>query len=67
MMKIWIEAFWKPHPDADPRDVWRPRRVSLAAAWLATGSLAGVTLAIGLAPQPLIELARDAAATLGRR
>ena len=67
MMKIWIEAFWKPHPGADPRGAWRPRRVSLAAAWLATGSLAGVTLAIGLAPQPLIELARDAAATLGRR
>lgn len=67
MMKIWIEAFWKPHPGADPRGAWQPRRVSLAAAWLATGALAGVTLAIGLAPQPLIEFARDAAATLGRR
>lgn len=68
MMKIWLEAFWKRHPDAGDADVaWQPRRVALAPAWLATCMLAAVTLAIGLAPQTLIEFARDAAATLGRR
>jgi len=70
MLKIWVEAFWKRHPEADRADAsvpWQPRRVALAPAWLATGLLAAVTLAIGLAPQTLIEFAREAAATLGRR
>jgi multicomponent Na+:H+ antiporter subunit D len=68
MMKIWLEAFWKPHPDAGDADAaWQPRHVGLAPAWLATVLLAAVTLAIGLAPQTLIEFAQDAAATLGRQ
>ena len=68
MMKIWLEAFWKRHPEAGDADLgWQPRRVALVPAWLATCLLAAVTLAIGLAPQTLIEYAQDAAATLGRR
>jgi len=62
MMKIWMEAFWKPHPDAR----WRlPADTRLAPAWAASLALAGLTLAIGLNPQPLLDYARAAAATLG--
>lgn len=68
MMKIWLEAFWKPHPGAgDGSAPWQPRRVAMAPAWLATALLAAVTLAIGLAPQWLVGYAGDAAATLGLR
>ncbi len=73
MMKIWLEAFWKRHPEtgdageADAASAWQPRRVFLAPAWAATCALAAVTLAIGLAPQALIEFAREAGAALGRR
>lgn len=65
MMKIWLEAFWKPHPAATDARPWQPRRPALAPAWWATGGLAALTLAIGLAPQPLIEFAQQAAAGLG--
>ena len=70
MMKIWLEAFWKRHPGdggSEAFATWQPRRVALAPAWMATCGLAAVTLAIGLAPHALIELARDAADALGRR
>jgi multicomponent Na+:H+ antiporter subunit D len=73
MMKIWLEAFWKRHPETGDADAanaasaWQPRRVFLAPAWVATCALAAVTLAIGLAPQALIEFAREAGAALGRR
>ncbi len=62
MMKIWMEAFWKTHPDAS----WTPPRdTRLAPAWAATAGLAALTLAIGLNPQPLAEYALAAARTLG--
>lgn len=64
MMKIWLEAFWKPHPDAN----WRPPARStlrLAPAWLATTGLALVTLWISLDPQPLIAFSQAAARALG--
>jgi multicomponent Na+:H+ antiporter subunit D len=64
MMKIWMEAFWKPHPDAQ----WRlPAHTRLAPAWLATIGLALVTLAIGLNPQWLLDYSLAAAQTLGGR
>jgi multicomponent Na+:H+ antiporter subunit D len=64
MMKIWMEAFWKPHPDAH----WQPpRHARLAPAWAATTALAAVTVWIGLYPQPLVAYAQAAAATLGAR
>jgi multicomponent Na+:H+ antiporter subunit D len=64
MMKIWMEAFWKPHPDAH----WRPPVATrLTPAWLATIGLALVTLCIGLYPQWLLDYSIAAAQTLGVR
>ncbi len=60
MMKIWMEAFWKPHP----REDWRPARARLAPAWAATVALAAVTLWIGLAPSTLLGFASAAAGEL---
>ena len=62
MMKIWMEAFWKPHPAAD----WAPARARLGPAWVATVALAAVTLWIGLAPGTLLDYAAAAAGSLGR-
>lgn len=63
VMKLWLEAFWKPHPEAG----WRPAPARLGPAWVATGLLGVVTLAIGLAPQALLAYAQAAAAALGSR
>ena len=60
MMKIWMEAFWKPHP----REGWQPPRARLAPAWAATAGLAAVTLWIGLSPGSLLALATAAAGSL---
>jgi len=63
MMKIWMEACWKPHPDPE----WRlPVRTRLGPAWLASIGLALVTLAISLHPAPLIAYTEAAASLLGR-
>jgi multicomponent Na+:H+ antiporter subunit D len=74
MLKIWLEAFWKPHSAAGTDTgtgtgaaAWRPEGIALAPAWVATGLLAAITLAIGLAPQVLVQFTSDAAAALGRR
>ena len=62
MMKIWMEAFWKPHPD----DNWvLPTNARVVPAWLATIGLAVVTLIISFNPQALVAYAQAAAATLG--
>jgi multicomponent Na+:H+ antiporter subunit D len=62
MVKIWMEAFWKAHPDPQ----WQPPRdVRLAPAWAATIGLAALTLAISINPQPLLAYAQAAARTLG--
>lgn len=62
MMKIWMEAFWKRHPDED----WHPPAdTRLAPAWAATLGLAAVTLFISLYPQALLSYAQAAARTLG--
>jgi multicomponent Na+:H+ antiporter subunit D len=64
MVKIWMEAFWKPHPD----EHWSlPAYTRLWPAWLATVGLAAVTLSISLYPQFLVEYAQAAAHTLGGR
>jgi multicomponent Na+:H+ antiporter subunit D len=63
MMKIWIQAFWKPHPDP----AWRADPgARVACAWVASMVLAAITLAIGLNPQWLIGYAQAAALELGR-
>ncbi|TNF60047.1 MAG: Na+/H+ antiporter subunit D [Burkholderiales bacterium] len=62
MVKIWMEAFWKPHPDAH----WRlPQGTRLTPAWLSTVALALVTLGIGFYPQWLLDFSMAAARTLG--
>ena len=64
MVKVWVEAFWKPHPDVG----WQPPAgARLAPAWAATAVLAAVTLWIGLCPQTLAAYAQAAAAALGGR
>jgi multicomponent Na+:H+ antiporter subunit D len=61
MMKIWLEAFWKPHPDS----AWSaPTDARLTPAVIGLSSLALVTLWGGVFPEPLIEFANDAAAAL---
>lgn len=69
MMKIWKEAFWKAHPrgSLQGEDAICAPFPRLGPAWGATIGLAAVTLAIGLAPQPLVVYARAAARALGAR
>ncbi len=63
MMKIWFEAFWKRHPTVG----WTvPAGARLAPAYAVTTALAALTVLIGLAPEPLIRFAQQAAATLAQ-
>jgi multicomponent Na+:H+ antiporter subunit D len=64
MVKIWMEAFWKSHPNPEWKE---PVRTNLIPAWTATIFLAIITLSISLNPQLLVEYAQAAAATLGGR
>ena len=61
MMKIWLEAMWRPHPE----DGWQPKAVRAGPAFAATWLLAGVTLWIGLAPETLVGLSLAAVADFG--
>lgn len=63
MMKIWMQAFWAKHPDAD----WTlpAPRPGMGWAWLVTIALAAITVAIGLMPQPLYTFAVEAARVMG--
>jgi multicomponent Na+:H+ antiporter subunit D len=61
MAKIWMEAFWKPHPDA----AWQPATAHLAPAYAVTATLALLALGVGIHPEPFIAFAADAAGTLG--
>ncbi|MCX7691925.1 Na+/H+ antiporter subunit D [Tepidimonas taiwanensis] len=64
MMKIWMEAFWKPHPQPS----WQPPAgADLRAAWAVTVGLALITLAIGAYPEALLAYSLAAAETLGGR
>ncbi|MBI3777283.1 MAG: Na+/H+ antiporter subunit D, partial [Gammaproteobacteria bacterium] len=61
IVKIWHEAFWKPHPDS----TWRaPGTTGVTPALLGVTSLAALTLWVGLFPETLIEFANHAAAEL---
>jgi multicomponent Na+:H+ antiporter subunit D len=67
MTKIWAEAFWKAAPPpAEGRDAWAgdasPRALALMLAPVA--ALAALTVAIGLAPGPVLAFSMDAAAQL---
>lgn len=60
MVKIWSEAFWKPHPVVAKE---RSRAVPPMNAWMLAPivALAAMTVLIGLSPEPLYQLARTAA------
>jgi multicomponent Na+:H+ antiporter subunit D len=60
MVKIWGEAFWKPHPAAAKE---RVEAVPPMSAWMLAPivALAAMTVLIGLSPDPLYQLARAAA------
>ena len=61
MMKIWMEAFWKPHPDS----AWQPPATArVTPAWLGIGALVILTLWAGLLPETMITFATDAATAL---
>ena len=58
MVKIWLEAFWKPHPDP----AWQsPATTALLPAYVGVGSLAALSLLAGLLPETLIGFVTDAA------
>ena len=64
MAKIWMEAFWKAHPDKN----WSPpAHTRLWPAWVATLGLTFITLLMSFYPQPLIAYVQAAAQTLGAR
>ena len=68
MIKIWDEAFWKPAPEVHPDEgshstgPLTPRRLLLLLGPITV--LAGLTVAIGLQPQPLFTVAERAAVQL---
>ena len=64
LVKIWMQAFWSGHPDED----WAPpKNLKLGPAWVVTISLAAITVAIGLFPEPLYQFAEEAARQMGAR
>jgi multicomponent Na+:H+ antiporter subunit D len=63
MVKIWLEAFWKPHPDRH----WQPPATShTAPAYAGLSLLVLVTLWAGLFPERLLRFVTAAAASLHR-
>ena len=61
MVKIWLEAFWKPHP-VKSRAPLPPAR--LAPAHAALGVIVVAVVWLGLFPEPLISFVTAAAVTL---
>ena len=64
MTKIWNEAFWKPEPATATAAT--QRRLEAGGGWMLAPvvALALITLLIGLAPEPVYQLARRAAEEL---
>ncbi|MGR6981149.1 complex I subunit 5 family protein [Testudinibacter sp. P27/CKL/0425] len=67
MMKIWLEAFCKPHPQVcDDQHVWQPVvRQNTRPAIIAVSLLCAIIVLISLAPNGLYGLSRLAALQLG--
>ena len=61
MTKIWARAFWKPHPDSDHQPPPSQSRWALATP---VAVMVGASVLVGIAPESLVTLANDAAATL---
>ncbi|MDX1764337.1 MAG: proton-conducting transporter membrane subunit [bacterium] len=61
MLKIWLEAFWKPHPDKN----WcRPAAQVSPTAYAGLGALILLTLWMGLFPEALMVFVSDASLRL---
>lgn len=59
MSKIWLEAFWKPHPGEPIMAAPLP-----TGAWIGVLSLTALILVMGLFPEPFIHYASSASAHL---
>jgi multicomponent Na+:H+ antiporter subunit D len=65
MLKIWLEVFWKPAPeDVAGKTRGSGNRAAAPAMWVATATLVLLVTALGVAPGPLLDAARSAAASL---
>lgn len=63
MMKIWMYAFWKKHPEGDVPPEIQQRKVPLSML-LPVAALTLMTIGIGIFAQPVIEVAMIAAEEL---
>ncbi|MDF2230934.1 Na+/H+ antiporter subunit D [Albimonas sp. CAU 1670] len=64
MTKIWAAAFWAPHPDGREPALSTLTPLQRRGFLLPIAGLAALTLVIGLAPEPFVTFAEDAAAGL---
>ncbi|CAN5595403.1 Na+/H+ antiporter subunit D [soil metagenome] len=64
MIRIWQEAFWKSPPAGTSTELAVAPSWSLRALQVPIGMLALVTLALGLAGEPILQLAHEAAGQL---
>ena len=64
MTKIWAEAFWKPHPGGVSPALALISRNERMMLMLPAAALAGLTVAIGLYPEPFVALAERSAGQL---
>lgn len=61
MLKIWMEAFWKPHPDLN----WIAKASpAMAPSFIGVTVLVFFTVGMGLFPNTMIDYAQSAAASL---
>jgi len=64
MSKIWLEAFWKPHPDGTAPALTGLAHFPRTVLLLPVGALAALTVTIGLFPEPFMTLAERSAGQL---
>lgn len=61
MLKIWLEAFWKPHPGRD----WKvPAGMRLVPAYAGIGVLVLMIVWVGIFPEALLGFVGEAATGL---
>jgi multicomponent Na+:H+ antiporter subunit D len=57
MVKIWLEGFWKPHPQGEAVAV---NTTVASTAYMTVVILTGLLVAMGVYPEPLIQYANEA-------
>ena len=57
MVKIWLEGFWKPHPQGEAISMNAP---GVSASYTVVFILAALLVAMGVYPEPLIQYANEA-------